>query len=179
MDLNPALAQAISDWLDADQEPLFPDGAEDSAYLSRGVGYLTANRPLVSVSELRLVAGCDADTYAKLSPYVSALPAPTAVNVNTAEPLVLAALDTSLSLAAAQDLVAKRPDEGYASVAEYRQAAGLAPIVDETLLSVTSDYFLLHAQATVGTAQVSLSSLLRRSAQDNAVLARSFSGEPL
>ena len=53
--LEPALAPALLDWIDADINSTFPDGAEDDAYLLAEPPYRAANRILVNISELRLV----------------------------------------------------------------------------------------------------------------------------
>src|SRR5207247_6935404 len=45
-------AGIIADWIDRDNAPNFPDGAEDSVYSLLTPQYFTANRPLLSTSEL-------------------------------------------------------------------------------------------------------------------------------
>ena len=57
LDLDPALTNALLDWLDADIDARYPDGAEDDTYLLNNPPYRAANRPLSSVSELGLVKG--------------------------------------------------------------------------------------------------------------------------
>lgn len=51
------LTQAITDWLDNDLETTNPNGAEDGYYLNLEAPYRTANTPLQSISELRLIRG--------------------------------------------------------------------------------------------------------------------------
>ena len=97
-------AQAIVDWIDADIDPLIPDGAEDDYYTGLDPAYRTANAPIVSLSELRLVKGfgtqveIEQEDYERLLPHVAALPKtpdgqPTRVNVNTATPEVIVSVD--------------------------------------------------------------------------------------
>lgn len=74
LELNEDLVFAIVDWIDPDTETSFPGGAEDSEYLNKDPAYRAANAPLVSISELRLVQGMDRDVYARLQPFVTALP---------------------------------------------------------------------------------------------------------
>ena len=102
-------ADAIVDWVDSDINFTPDDGAEDDYYTSLDPGYLTANLPIVSVSELQLVKGFssaveeEADDYALLLPHISALPVlsePTAINVNTATPEVLASMSDAVKLVA-------------------------------------------------------------------------------
>ena len=104
-------ADAIVDWVDEDIDFTGTDGAEDDYYTSLDPAYLTANAPFVSVSELQLVKGFssaieeEAADYELLLPHISALPVasePTAVNVNTATPEVLASLSDAVKLVANQ-----------------------------------------------------------------------------
>ncbi|MBK9657525.1 MAG: type II secretion system minor pseudopilin GspK [Rhodanobacteraceae bacterium] len=56
LDLEPALLDAVTDWIDVDNQPS-PQGAEDLDYLRADPPYRAANRPFVHVSELRLIKG--------------------------------------------------------------------------------------------------------------------------
>lgn len=179
LELDPGIAQAIADWIDPDQEPLFPDGAEDSEYTQRSPPYITANRPLLSVSELRSIKGIDPESYAKLAPYVCALPPGTPVNVNTASPLVLAALDGQLDPNRLGTLIEERPAQGYRSLEEFLEAAQLNPNASlRQQLDLKSRYFLVSIEAQVGEARARLSSLLERGDQGNSrILLRSFGND--
>ncbi|HKJ76970.1 MAG TPA: type II secretion system minor pseudopilin GspK, partial [Gammaproteobacteria bacterium] len=118
VELSPGLAEAVVDWLDADIEPRFPDGAEDAAYLNRDPAYRTANVPVAHPAELRQVAGFDAAAYRALAPYVTALPATTTINCNTAKPPVLQALADGVTRAEAEAVVEARGDDGFDSAGE-------------------------------------------------------------
>ncbi len=170
--LPQGLAQAIADWIDADREPRFPDGAEDSDYLARDPPYLAANRPLASISELLLIRGFDGVSYQRLAPLVTALPEPTPINVNTAPVELLGVLDSRLDGELAGRLDRTRRERPFASVAEFIAATGLDGLeLPETALSVRSDFFLLAAAAEIGAARGTLQSLLYR---NEAGLARSL-----
>ncbi|MDS4029550.1 MAG: type II secretion system minor pseudopilin GspK [Candidatus Contendobacter sp.] len=164
LELKPALAQVIADWIDPDPDPQFPDGAEDSDYAVLNPPYLAANHPFLDASELRLLKDLDREAYAKLAPVVCALPPGTPLNVNTAQALVLAALsEEGLKPADFERLSKDRPAEGYKTVDEFLNAAKLtvdAPI--KALLSVDSQYFLLRAEARVGDGRAILYSTLYR-----------------
>ena len=70
LDLEPSLAPALLDWIDADIDATFPDGAEDDEYLRADLPYRAANRPLVDISELRLVKGYTPEVLARAgAPY--------------------------------------------------------------------------------------------------------------
>jgi general secretion pathway protein K len=160
--LNPSLADAVVDWLDEDAMQR-PGGAEDQVYLSRRPQYRTANRDLASVSELRAIAGIDANAYAILEPHVTALPVRTAINVNTATAPVLASLHESISYATAELLVQGSRRKPYSSIDEFLQDAQLPPDgrISEGL-DVNSDFFLTLGVVTLGDIELRLFSVLYR-----------------
>ncbi len=176
--LEGTLAGAVADWVDSDVEPRFPDGAEDETYLSGDPPYRAANRPMASVSELRLVKGFTAEAVEKLAPYVCALPVPTAINVNTAPDLVLQSLLADLTAEDAKQLVAAREQEAFASVDDFLNQPvfqGKAP--SNRRLAVSSEYFTVTGDARIGTGRLQMSSLVQRTdASHFAVLARSYGG---
>lgn len=182
LELEPELAQAIVDWLDPDQEPRFPGGAEDSAYVTHTPPYLAANRPLVSLSELRLIKGIDKEVYAKLAPYLCTLPPGTELNVNTAPPPVLAALGDDIGLPRAENLVETRDkgnQNGYDSVTNFLNAFGIEEETFATIpLTVSSRYFLLQAEAQVGEGRALLHSIIHRPDSGNMrILLRRFGND--
>jgi general secretion pathway protein K len=84
VEVDPALAGAVVDWLDPDTDLRFPSGGEDVTYSGADPPYRTANTMATSISELMAVAGFDREAYLKVAPYVTALPLGTKLNVNTA-----------------------------------------------------------------------------------------------
>ncbi|MFO1371277.1 MAG: type II secretion system minor pseudopilin GspK [Candidatus Competibacteraceae bacterium] len=178
LELKPTLAQAIADWIDPDSDPLFPDGAEDSDYMVRNPPYLAANRPLTSISELRLIKGVDQTVYDKLAPLVCALPPGTPFNINTAPAPVLAALGEGLDLETAKNLVESRSAKGYANVDDFLNVAKLTVNAQvKALLSTDSQYFLLRAEARVGDGRAMLYSTLHHDKNGIRVLQRSFGNQ--
>src|SRR5450631_1911691 len=86
------------DWIDADDQPGSPDGAEDAVYTAQSPPYRTGNWPMSSPSELMNLPGFGADRYRKIAPYVTALPTATApINICTAPAFVLESLADDLS----------------------------------------------------------------------------------
>ena len=57
LDLNPDIAEAAVDWIDADGAVSGPWGAEDGYYLGMKPPYVAANRRFMDAAELRLVRG--------------------------------------------------------------------------------------------------------------------------
>jgi general secretion pathway protein K len=173
---NPDLAFAVVDWIDEDMDPTYPGGAEDDEYLSKEVPYRAANRPMVSPSELLLVKDFTPDLYYQLAPYVTALPVPTAINVNTASAVVLAAVADGLSPADMEALVEQRKETSFDNAQQFLQFGALrdaGAAVPLTSLAVTSDFFMLQAAARFGDrGKVDLYSLFSRKANKVAVLWR-------
>lgn len=163
-----ALVSAITDWIDDDVDPRFPGGAEDGIYLSQQPPYRAANRPLTSVSELRLVAGVTPAVYRALAPLVTALPETTTINVNTAPAEVLLALSANPSPGDVSAFIERRAEEPLESLDPIVNDALLGPAVDIQGLSVSTNYFLVAAEATIGTGRVSLYSLVHREPQGQA-----------
>jgi general secretion pathway protein K len=150
--LPPTLANSLADWLDADSEQQ-PNGAEDDYYLSLPAPYLAANRTLTDVSELALVRGFTAEIRTRLNPFVSALPANTAVNVNTASPEVLSAVIDGLDLDAARSLVAQRERAYFRDYNDFANRVPRGAEIAESDLRVSSNYFLARVRVTIGGAE--------------------------
>jgi general secretion pathway protein K len=125
-----AIADGLTDWLDADAEAL-PLGAEDGAYAGLSTPYRTAGVMLAEVSELRAVKGVDADAYRRLRPYVCALPtsrlSPLNVNTLTLEqaPLITMLTGGVIAPDRARAVIAARPRDGWANGEAFWAASGL------------------------------------------------------
>ena len=89
----PTLARNLIDWVDEDHVKV-AGGDEDEYYQAQRPPYLPANHHLLSVDELLLVEGFDAQLVNALRPYVDVIPFAKAdgVNPNTAPSWVLALL---------------------------------------------------------------------------------------
>jgi general secretion pathway protein K len=160
LELDPRLAGATVDWLDADQDEEIPDGAEDPLYTGMTPAYRTANRPISNITELAAVDGMDQVSFEILLPHVVALPGRTAVNVNTASIPVLQSLGPNISRSDAEALASERENGGFLNYSESMQA-----YVDEELqpwIAETSNYFQLKAVVQIDTVRVSLFTVLHR-----------------
>ena len=161
--LPPELANALADWMDADNLPMATGGAEDGYYLNLPKPYRAANRPLAELSELLWVQGYDAQSIRRLSGFVTVLPERTQINVNFASAEVLSAVIAGLTLQDARQIVAGRKDQPFKTVAEFMQKlpAGMEQNVSAEL-SVNSRYFLVEGHAMQGQAEFSAQALLVR-----------------
>jgi len=162
--LDPLLVNALVDWIDPNGNAS-SGGAEDIDYLNLDPPYRAANRPLASVDELRLVRGFDAKTVAALLPYVTVLPstAPSEINVNTASPMVLAALVQGLDLPAAQRIAENRRGNPFDNINEFTSKLPPGPTPPTGGMSVKSDYFLITLDTSIGRHERRSEALLKRS----------------
>jgi general secretion pathway protein K len=170
--LEQVLADALVDWLDADRNARFPNGAEDEFYLLLERPYRAANRLLVSVSELRLVKGYDPAVMELLLPHVTALPGETSINVNTATPIVLQALNPELNESDVSALILDRGENGYENINDFLSHNSLAGLELDVDVDVTSDFFRVLTDVMIGNSRVQLESLLERLQQGSAASTR-------
>lgn len=175
------LADYLADFIDEDVALGFPNGAEDNDYLLLQPGYRTANRPLGSVTELRLVKGFDAETITKLQPHISALPESTPINVNTASAEVLQSLVPStgsspgISLADAETIIETRASKGFEKTADFMALPVIdahKAAIDPATISVDTQWFQMRSVAKIGQAQAELSSLIQRVSGKTSVIMR-------
>ncbi len=99
------------------------------------------NPPLLPMSVDQLAwLGVDQATLARLRPYITILPQPTPVNVNTASKEVIAAVVDGLDLGSAERLVQRRQRNPFESIEEVSDALSHKAI-DGRRLGVSSSYF--------------------------------------
>ena len=160
-----ALLNAITDWVDADDQTTGEGGAEDNYYLAQtGAPGLAANAPVRRVAELLSVRGADPMLIGRLRPFVDALDPPTAINVNTAPAEVLVAAIGGLDATGAAALVASRTQMPFGSIADFRSRLRSDLNIDETILAVRSDWFVVSIEARQGDTVAHARALFRRSA---------------
>lgn len=163
------LAAAIRDWIDADDQPTGLGGAEDTDYLSLQPAYRTPNRYLESVSEILAVKGMTKEIYAKLmqacpsrgkaGPCITTLPLlGTAININTAPEIVLRSMVTQPPNPQFESFVNDR-EQSPSSDVQNQQSAFDANSPPQT---VKSQFFMLQAEAFIGSGRVALYSFYYR-----------------
>jgi general secretion pathway protein K len=165
LEIEPKWATAMADWIDQDVQPGFPDGAEDSVYTGQNPPHLTANMPITRASELLVLPGFGPERFARLKPYVAALPVGTPINVCTAPGVVLDAFseDSREFSLNPEDLAKRRKDACFPTLEELRGSLG-DEIYNKVKNSLTesSNYFRSTVWVTIGTTQFTLYSLLAR-----------------
>jgi general secretion pathway protein K len=165
LEIEPAWAVAIADWIDQDTQPGFPDGAEDTVYTGLDPPHLTANMPITRVSELLVLPQFGAERFRKLQPFVSALPVGTRLNVCTASGIVLDSLsEDTREFGLNPDVLAGRRKEGcFPRLEDLRGTLGDATYGKvKNSLTESSSYFRATVWVTIGTTQFTLYSLLAR-----------------
>ncbi|MGB2785406.1 type II secretion system minor pseudopilin GspK [Psychrobacter sp.] len=157
LNLEPDIAIAVLDYQDTDSD-VYQDGGDESvvyAQQSSGSASKTLpNQALVSVDQLQEIRGVNAEVLAALRPYITAVPYYVPINVNTASPVLLAALIDSTSSQQMQGLVDMRAKQALASIDDVWQLPMLSSLNNDQrkalkpLLAVDSQAFMALITAT-------------------------------
>lgn len=157
------LTQSLQDWTDKDQDTHYPGGAEDAYYMDLTPPYRTGGIPLRLPGELLSIQGYDQPLLEKISPYVTALPEITAVNVNTAPKEVLMSLSERIDPNIASELIENRGEKGYTNIQQFLQQKSLAGItIPPDAITVSSQYFLVEGHSKFGNLQKRQYSVISR-----------------
>ncbi|RUO26429.1 type II secretory pathway protein [Aliidiomarina minuta] len=158
------LAATLTDWLDEDNQLINQYGAEDADYESLPRPYQAANALLNHVSDLRQIQGYTREVYEVIRPYVCVIPgvAEWQPNINTIDAeqpeLLSAVFGGRLDVQSAANVLAARPDDGFAATDEVIDQPEIQAIDPNStnappgsdMLSVTSEYFELRAAIQYG-----------------------------
>jgi general secretion pathway protein K len=118
------IAEAAADWVDSDAVP-GPGGAEDEAYAAGQAPYRTGNTLFADPGEVRVLAGMTPDIYARLRPWLCALPVSdlSPININTLAldqaPLLAMLAPGQLGLERARQVLGRRPAAGWSNQVEF------------------------------------------------------------
>lgn len=166
-----ALAEALADWIDTD-DARNTMGAEDDAYANTTRPYRTSGTLLSEVSELRAIRGFTPEIYARIRPYICALPSadlsPINLNVLVPENAVLLAglMGGAIGTEVARRVIAARPQTGWTSVDAFWSDPALQehlppdPVLNQVALE--SRYVSLEAQVNYSGSEVLLTALFER-----------------
>ncbi len=150
--LPDALADRLADWLDRD-DALRAQGFEQGA----------ANAPLGHWDELALIPGYEPELRRRLQPFTVVLTAGEAVNVNTASPEVLAAIQPGLTVGAAREWLRARQSAPCRSPQEFQQRIGDGRWPPPLLpVGVSSRHFVIHVEASSGESKARIDALVQR-----------------
>lgn len=164
LNIDATYAARLVDWIDTDDQPTFPGGAEDGFYLSQQPPHRVPNLPLTSISEL-LSMGMDRASYEKLAPFVTALPPDTKLNICTAPGEVLDAISGQRSYGLDPKQLAQQrqqfncyPDRAAFLGGVSAQWKSYVPNHVDT----RSSFFRLRTWITIGTTRFTLYSLIKQ-----------------
>lgn len=180
LNIDQRYGELLADWIDPDIAPL-SQGGEDTLYLSQNPPYRPPNTFITHTSELLALPGFGAENYAKIAPYVTALPNNEPVNVCTASGLVLDAtrLEPTTEFSQ-QDLKVPRENDCFPMLQAYLAGVNDPDVKTRVANRVAdkSSWFRLRTHIRVGTAEFVLYSVLLREG-DNRVrtVQRSFGSE--
>ncbi|MFP4070970.1 MAG: type II secretion system minor pseudopilin GspK [Desulfovibrionales bacterium] len=172
---------SIKDWLDRDENPAGPEGAESEYYQNLGLEYVPRNGPLPFLGELRLVRGMTDELFMGtdnrpglkdlLTVYSDGK-----ININTASPLILAALvkqkETAISPEEALEFALRmeqfRNDPFHWDKLDkpdwFIDVPGALSIHFQEFITVKSSHYSVHVTASSGQADKNLFAVLERKA---------------
>ncbi|MFV2032417.1 MAG: type II secretion system minor pseudopilin GspK [Gammaproteobacteria bacterium] len=162
LNVDTTFVPALLDWLDEDFDVRYPDGAEENY-----TDYRVANREMVDISELLLVKNVTPEIFQALKPYITALPSTTNLNVNTMSKTIFLSLGDNLD---ADAFIDAREKKEFSDLQDFIERLQLT--LEETGLSVSTDYFSAHGQVTLGDQELGLDSLIRRDSEGKTVVVR-------
>jgi len=128
----------------------------------------SGDRPLppLDIDWLLDVPGFTSAMVERLRPFVTVLPVPTLVNVNTAPPEVLAAMIPGLNIGQAQTLVSGRDRAWFVNIGDLSNRIGGgsndAPQPDSSELDIHSNFFVLHGEVRYERAELRRDTLIFR-----------------
>lgn len=163
--LDPGLLDPLLDWLDSDDFPE-PRGAERPYYLGLTPAISPRNGLLLTSGELGRIAGFTPAVRTRLDEVITVLPDHnTRVNVNTAPAEVLLALFPEVEQDALQQFIDSRVENPARGTSDARKRLGLALRVEGLrLISVRSEFFAVHARATMAPISQALAVVVHRQA---------------
>ncbi|WP_145932204.1 type II secretion system minor pseudopilin GspK [Yersinia bercovieri] len=172
---------ALADWIDKDDISR-SEGSEATLYREHRPMLTPANRPILDISEFRVLAGVDQMLYLRLKPLICTLPNQNLrININTLSPaqapLLSALFLGEMSVEVAQQLLASRPATGWSSlnalkpfIADNNMAFAKA----QTAITLTSDHFELLLWLDEEQRSSRMRSLFQRDGQVFKVLSRQY-----
>ncbi len=178
--LEPNISANVVKWMDETSQA-------DDLYQNKKTPYRAAYQGCKHSSEILAVEGMTLDAYARLEPFVTCLPITAALNVNTAPPVVLAALDSSLTLAQGEAIAAARGEKGFSKIDDFWTLAEVRPFTEgedknkarweQGDFSVKSEFFMAFIRIDLAERIATCEVLLKRDAGSGVIttLWRDFS----
>ncbi|MBA2057305.1 type II secretion system minor pseudopilin GspK [Psychrobacter cryohalolentis] len=157
LNLAPDIAIAVLDYQDTDSE-IYQDGGDESTVYNQQSNSSAdsdlPNQRLVNIDQLQNVKGINAEVLAVLRPYITVVPHYLPINMNTASPVILAALIDGATSQQMQTIVDLREKQVFESIDEIWQLPILSSLDNKQrkvlapLLAVDSQAFTALITAT-------------------------------
>lgn len=190
---TPARAATIIDWLDTDATLINSSGAEQPDYEAFQPPRVVANDRMSDASELADVMGYRVQEVQLLLPWIATLPLPPRasmpININTASEELLFALGGNYSAQFVEVIAQGRPfsnlNQLHSQLDTYlgfvnpsstsAKGTKAGQIWNADLLTVSSEFFQLYLEVSIGEARIEMTSILhRRPGTQPAVIARTM-----
>ena len=162
LQLPKALTSSIGDWIDKDDNVSGADGAESFYYQSLVPPYRAGNHVLIEVGNLNRVKFVDDAVLQTLSPWITALPAFTEININTASPSLLALIFADSNASIAPSIIAQRNQMPFKDIGDLQQRLGGEVDVGQLPLTTESRFFSAYSTVLWGKSAVHIEALLLR-----------------
>lgn len=178
-----SIIDALIDWMDSgdgDWEEEY--GAEENYYQSLDPPYSCKNGPIESIEELLLVKGITSELLygteerPPLAPLLTPWGNDGKININTADALILQALNLSLDKETAEAMTSYREDENnrdlLASIEWYKNVPSFPGdiAIQEEMITTLSNFFTIEATAGFGTQQKTVVATVERQDETIALL---------
>jgi general secretion pathway protein K len=159
LDVDIEVAEAIADWIDADNEGYYEYGV----YQSLEYPYDCKNFYLDSLDEIKLVDGVTPEVYEKLKNFITVgKPVAKKININTAPPELLMALHENISRPMAETLINARKERSFKKKEDLKEIIGFEDytswteetstggILFSSAIDVKSKTFSVSVTTTIG-----------------------------
>jgi general secretion pathway protein K len=140
LDINPAAALAVADWIDPDSEPRLKDSE-----------YNAKNTFLWSIDELKLINGIDNTVFKKILPFMTVF-GDGKININTAKLPVIMSMHPDMTEILAERIVDYRKNTPFEEASHVQRVSGMETIGPQLIgkvITVKSSYFRMISEATV------------------------------
>jgi general secretion pathway protein K len=166
--LEASRVAVIVDWLDRDDSRINAYGAEQPEYSLYEPPRFPANELISDAGELAAMEGYNLEDVQLLTPWITALPEVTAININTASEQLLLALSDGMDMEFVDLVVSGRP---YSEIAEFYTVINQYLMVGEqlvqarwpaTVVDVKTAFFQLNTEVTLGQSKLQVKSIIHR-----------------
>jgi general secretion pathway protein K len=166
--LDASRVAVIVDWLDKDDSRINSYGAEQSEYSLYDPPRFPHNGMISDAGELAAMEGYNLWDLQLLTPWITALPEVTPININTASEQMLLAMSNGMGVEFVDLVVSGRP---YTDLAAFYGAINQYLMIGEAqvqarwpaaLVGVKTAFFQLNTEITLGQSKLQVKSIMHR-----------------